>query len=58
MSYINACILNLEKWYWWTYFQGRIRDADIENKLDTAGKGEGGMNLKSSTEAYTLSYVK
>ena len=36
---------NLEKWYRETYFQGRNREADRENKLvATAGKGEGGMN--------------
>ena len=23
MLYINAYIWNLEKWYWWTYLQGR-----------------------------------
>ena len=24
--YINAYIRNLEKWYWWTYFQGKNRN--------------------------------
>ena len=29
-SYINAYTWNLEKWYWWTYLQGRNRDSAIE----------------------------
>ena len=29
-----------------------------EQTLDTMGEGEGGMNQESSTEKYTLSYVK
>ena len=41
--YINAYVQNLEKWYWVTYFQGRNRDADLENRLvDTVQKGESG----------------
>ena len=57
MPYINAYIWNLEKWYWWTYLQGRNRDTD--NRLaDTVGEGEGGMNGESSMETYTLPYVK
>ena len=42
ISYINACMWNLEKWYRWTGFQGRNRDTDVENKcMDTkGGKGE------------------
>ena len=40
--YINAYILNLEKLYWWTYFQGRNRDTDIDNGfVDTVREGEG-----------------
>ena len=39
-SYVNMCIWNLEKWYTWTYFQGRNRDADIENRrADVERKG-------------------
>jgi len=38
--YINRYMWNLEKWYRWTYFQGRNRDAGIENRyVDTAVKG-------------------
>ena len=29
ISYINAYIWNIEKWYWWTYLQGSNGDADI-----------------------------
>ena len=59
ISYINVYILNLEKWFWWTYLQGRKRDSDIENRLgDTEREGEGGTNQKSNMETYTLSYVK
>ena len=59
ISYFNTHIWNLEKWYWLTYLQGNTRDADIENRLvDTVGDGEGGMNWESSTETYTLLYVK
>ena len=43
------------KWYWWTYLQGRNRDADTENRLvGTAGEEEGGMNWDSNMETYTL----
>ena len=48
-SYVNAYIQNLEKWYWWTYFQGRNRVADTENRLvGTLWEEEGGMNWESS----------
>ena len=33
ISYVNAHMWNLEKWYSWTYFQGRNRDTDLENGL-------------------------
>ena len=57
--YINTYIWNLEKWYWWTYFQGRHRDADIENRLvDIVGEGEGGENWQSSTEIYNTTLCK
>ena len=43
-----------KKWYWWTYLQGRNREADIEKRVvDTVGKGEGGMKWGSNTETYT-----
>ena len=31
----------LEKWYRWTYFQGRNRDADLENRYVNRGWGKG-----------------
>ena len=50
IPYINACIWNLEKLYWWTYLQDRNKDADIENRLmNTAREGEG-PNWESSIE--------
>ena len=43
--YINAYMWNLEKWYRWTYLQGRNWDVDVEKgHVDTVGEGEGGMN--------------
>ena len=56
--YINAYIWDLEKWSWWTYFQGRYREADVENELVDTGRGEGGSNWESSIKVYTLPDVK
>ena len=44
ISYINAYMWNLEKWYRWTGLQGRNGDTDVENKrMDTkGGKRQGG----------------
>ena len=33
MSYINAYMWNLEKWYRWTYLQSRNRDTGIEIRV-------------------------
>ena len=61
ISYINAYMWNLEKWYRWTGLQGRNRDTDVENKcMDpkggkaAAGVGGGGMNWEIGTDMYTL----
>ena len=44
---------------WWTYFQGRNKNSDIENRLmDTVGEGEGGPNWESSFEIHILLCVK
>ena len=45
ISYINAYMWNLEKWYRWTRLQGRNRDTDVEDKcMDTKwGKWGGGV---------------
>ena len=57
--YIYIYIWNLEKWYWWTYFQGRNRDTDIrDGSVDIVGEGEGETNWDSSTDLYTLPCVK
>ena len=43
ISYINAYMWNLEKWYRWSYLQSRNRDTDVENKhMDTKGEEEVG----------------
>ena len=50
---------NLDKWYWWTYLQGRNTDTDVENGLvDTVEKEEGGMNHEGQVETYTLLWIK
>ena len=39
ISYINTYMWNLEKQYWWTYLQGKIRVSDMDKRImDTAGK--------------------
>ena len=59
MSYINAYTWTLERSYWWTCLQGSNEDADIQNgTVDTVGKGESGMNWKSTMETYVLPYEK
>ena len=60
VSYTNAYIQNLEKWYWWAYLQSSSGDTDIENRLmDTAGWGEGGMGGRyGQSNMETLPYVK
>ena len=53
-SCINTHIGNLEKWYWWAFFQGRNKDADTENRHVGTGArgvgGESGMNWESSAD--------
>ena len=57
--HINACIWNLEKWYWWSYLQGRNGGTDVENGLVyTVEEGEGGIKWKGSINIYTLPCVK
>ena len=56
ISYINAYIWNREKWYWWTYLQGKNGDTDVENGLvDTTGEGG---DWESGTDMYGLPCVK
>ena len=42
ISYINAYMWNLEKWYRWTGLQGRNRNTDAENKRIDTKRGNGG----------------
>ena len=57
--YINRYIWNLEKWYFWTYFQGRNRETDVENQLvDPDWEGEGGVNWESSIDIYASPNVE
>ena len=59
ISYIDADIWHLEKWYHWTYLLDRNRDADVNNRfVDKAGEGDGRVNWENSTETYILPYVK
>ena len=59
ISYLNAYIWNLERWYWWTCLQGRNGDPDVENRLvNTVREGKSGMNGETSINIYTWSYVK
>ena len=65
ISYINACMRSLEKWYRWTGLQGRIWDTDVENKrTDTKGGeprwgGDGGvLNWAIGIDMYTLMCIK
>ena len=56
--YINTCIWDLERWYWWNYLQGYNGDKDIENTpVDTGGR-RGRVNGKSSMKTHTPPYVK
>jgi len=50
--HINACIWNLERWYWWFYLQGSNGDRHGEQAVDTVGKGKGGTNWENSMETY------
>ena len=62
VSYINAYMWNLEKWYRWTGLQGRNWDPGVENKrMDTkaeSGKGGGVMNWEIGIDIYTLMCIK
>ena len=65
ISYINAYMWNLEKWYRWNGLQGEISDTDVKNKrMDTkggkrgGGGGGGGMNWEIGIDMYTLICIK
>ena len=58
ISYINAYMWNLEKWYKWPYFQGRNIDSDIDNgHVDTEGWGDE-MNWEIRIDIYIPPRVK
>ena len=41
ISFINAYMWNLERWYWWNCFQASNGDADTENTLMGKSRGRG-----------------
>ena len=41
ISYTNAYLWNLERWYWWTYLQDKNGDAETEQRLVDTGVGRG-----------------
>ena len=55
IPYVNAYMCNLEKWYRWTYFQGKNGDADAhKGHVDTDGKWQNGVNWEVWIDVYTL----
>ena len=59
ISYINAYMWNLEKWYRWSYLQIRNRDIERANMwISRGGEGGGGMNWRTWIYIYTLLYIK
>ena len=58
MVYTNTYIWNLERQYWWNYFQGSNGDTDIENRfmnMEWSGdEREGGTYGESNMETYTI----
>ena len=56
ISYINAYMYNIEKWYRRTYLQNRNRDTDIENKhMDTKkGRGKGRKDWEIGIDIYAV----
>ena len=47
ISYNNAYMWNLEKWYRWSYLQSRNRDSDVDNRcMDTKGEKGGGAEFR------------
>ena len=59
ITYSNTYTLNLQKWYWRIYLQGKNGEADIENRLMDIGRGEERVRyMESVTRKLTLPYVK
>ena len=59
VPYIKAYMWNLERWYRWTYVQGRNRGADIENGCVDPGvvEGESRANWEISIDIYTYTTI-
>ena len=52
-EWLNWTEQNLEKWCWWTYLQGRNRNADVKDEVvDTVGD-----ERVRRTERVTLTYI-
>ena len=58
ISYSKAYMLNLEKWYRWTYFQGKNTDADVEHGCVDTSWGRGEWDKRRLELTYTLPCVK
>ena len=59
ISYSNAYIQNLEKWYRKIYSQGSNGETDIENRLMDIGRGEERVRcMERVTWKLILSYAK
>ena len=52
VSYTNVYIWNLEKWYRWTYLQGRNKVANLENRHRAEREVEAGKNWENATDLY------
>ena len=58
-KYRSVYIWNLERWYWWIYWQGGNGDRDIENRLTDTGQGKERVRcMERVTWKLTSPYVK
>ena len=56
---LHAYVWNLERWYWWIYFQGSNREADTENRRKDTRRGKEKLRyMESAPWKLTLPYVK
>ena len=55
ISYFNAYMWNLGKWYRWSYLESRSRDTNVKEKhMDTNRGNKGGMSWEIGINTYTL----
>ena len=54
LSYINACIWDLEKWFRWSYLQSRNRDRRRGQRYGHQGVGGGWEEVAGGIDMYTL----